>query len=90
VRTTDRLFVSYETGEHELYDLVADPAELENLAGSRPALEAHLGTTLRGLCDPPPPGFRNGGGPIVVFVALAATLALAGVARWSLTAMGRG
>ena len=89
VRTTDRLFVSYETGEHELYDLVADPAELENLAGSRPAFEAHLGTTLRGLCDPPPPGFRNGGGPIVVFVALAATLALAGVARWSLTAMGR-
>ena len=89
VRTTGRLFVSYETGEHELYDLVADPAEVENLAGSRPALEARLGTTLRALCDPPPPGFRNGGGPIVVFVALAATLALAGVARWSLTATGR-
>jgi N-acetylglucosamine-6-sulfatase len=89
VRTKDRLFVSYETGEHELYDLVTDPAELDNLAGSKPALEARLGTTLRRLCDPPPPGFRNGGGPIVVVVALAATLALAGVARWSLAAMGR-
>jgi arylsulfatase A-like enzyme len=89
IRTPNQLFVRYETGERELYDLISDPAQLENLAGSRPALEARLETTLHGLCDPPPPGFTNGGGPMMVVVALAATLALAGVARRDLRRTGR-
>jgi arylsulfatase A-like enzyme len=89
IRTPNQLFVRYETGERELYDLVSDPAQLENLAGTRPALEARLETTLHGLCDPPPPGFTNGGGPMMVVMALAAALALAGVARRGLRQAGR-
>lgn len=30
LRTRDRLYVEYSTGEHELYDLVADPFQLSN------------------------------------------------------------
>ena len=89
IRTPNQLFVRYETGERELYDLVSDPAQLENLAGTRPALEARLETTLHGLCDPPPPGFTNGGGAMIVVVALAATLAAAGIARSGLRRGGR-
>ena len=88
IRTPNQLFVRYETGERELYDLASDPAQLENLAGTRPALEARLETTLHGLCDPPPPGFRNGGGAMMVLVALAATLAVAGTARSGLRRTG--
>lgn len=33
LRTADRLYVEYATGERELYDLRADPNQLENLAG---------------------------------------------------------
>jgi len=33
VRTTEWKYVEYVTGEHELYDLVNDPYELENLFG---------------------------------------------------------
>jgi arylsulfatase A-like enzyme len=89
IRTPNQLFVRYETGERELYDLVSDPAQLENLAGTRPALEARLETTLHGLCDPPPPGFTNGGGAMMVLAALAATLAVAGTARSGLRRTGR-
>jgi N-acetylglucosamine-6-sulfatase len=89
VRTAHQLFVVYETGERELYDLESDPAELENLAGTRPVLQARLETTLNGLCDPPPPGFTNGGGPMMVVLALATTLAIAGVARMGLRRSGR-
>jgi N-acetylglucosamine-6-sulfatase len=89
VRTARQLFVVYETGERELYDLASDPAELENLAGTRPVLQARLETTLHGLCDPPPPGFTNGGGPMVVVLALATTLAMAGVARTGLRRTAR-
>jgi N-acetylglucosamine-6-sulfatase len=59
MRTSRYLFVSYETGERELYDLEADPFELQNLAGTEAGLEGRLDTTLRSLCDPPPPGFRT-------------------------------
>jgi N-acetylglucosamine-6-sulfatase len=59
VRTRDRLFVHYATGEEELYDLARDPWELENLASS-PDRRAEL-TSLRRrtkqLCRPKPPGF---------------------------------
>jgi N-acetylglucosamine-6-sulfatase len=74
LRTPRHLFVSYETGERELYDLESDPFELRNLTGTEPGLEAQLDTTLRSLCDPPPPGYRTQ-------MSLAATLlGLAGVA----------
>ena len=48
-------FVRYETGERELYDLIADPYQLENraedpgYAAQRSALEARL---LELLADP--------------------------------------
>lgn len=52
-------YVLYETGEEELYDLLADPYELENLASSE--RYAHLRDLLRErtarACSPPPPGF---------------------------------
>jgi arylsulfatase A-like enzyme len=59
VRTLDRLFVRYATGEEELYDLRRDPYELDNLAsdpGSRAELE-HLRDRAMELCRPQPPGF---------------------------------
>jgi N-acetylglucosamine-6-sulfatase len=90
VRTAHQLFVRYETGERELYDLESDPAELDNIAGTRPVLQARLETTLHGLCDPPPPGFTNGGGPLVVLLTLAGTLAMAGAARSVLRRTARG
>lgn len=33
VRTQDRIYVAYESGERELYDLAADPLQLDNLLG---------------------------------------------------------
>jgi N-acetylglucosamine-6-sulfatase len=60
VRTTRFMFVEYETGERELYDLRRDPYELRNLAGD-PAdarLVTQLHTRLVQLCSPPPPGFH--------------------------------
>ena len=59
LRTVDRLFVHYDTGEEELYDLRRDPYQLRNLA-TDPARRAELDelrarTKLR--CRPPPPRF---------------------------------
>ncbi len=51
-------FVTYATGERELYDLVRDPYQLTNVAG-RPASRstvAVLRKQLARLCKPPPPG----------------------------------
>jgi N-acetylglucosamine-6-sulfatase len=42
VRTSTHKWVEYDNGERELYDLVADPYELDNLAGTDPDLEAEL------------------------------------------------
>jgi N-acetylglucosamine-6-sulfatase len=59
VRTPTRIYVAYETGEAELYDLAADPYELQNRADD-PAFAGavkDLRGRLRQLCDPPPPGF---------------------------------
>ena len=56
-RTTNSLYVSYETGEEEFYDLVADPYQLRNVAAdpaARTALAANR-ARLKQLCDPPPP-----------------------------------
>ena len=59
LRTVDRLFVHYDTGEEELYDLRRDPYQLRNLA-TDPARRAELDelrarTKMR--CRPPPPRF---------------------------------
>ena len=50
-------YVQYATGEEELYNLAADPYELDNLAG-RPAfreLRHAQRVRLRQVCRPPPP-----------------------------------
>jgi N-acetylglucosamine-6-sulfatase len=58
VRTGNAKYVKYKTGEEELYDLVADPYELESKHAD-PAfadLRNQLHTSLVNLCSPPPPG----------------------------------
>lgn len=59
VRTRDRLFVHYATGEEELYDLARDPWELENLASIRGRGDelTALRQRAKQLCRPKPPGF---------------------------------
>ena len=50
IRTSTALYVEYESGERELYDLVTDPWELRNLAGrSDPALLARYSSWLAAL-----------------------------------------
>ena len=53
VRTGDHLYVEYDTGERELYDLSEDPHELENLLGpggdADPALVGRLEARLSEL-----------------------------------------
>ncbi len=59
VRTERFKYVAYVTREEELYDLVADPAELANRAED-PSLRAELlglRADVRRLCNPSPPGF---------------------------------
>ena len=53
------VLVRYATGEEELYDLVRDPHQMENVAGSARYEEQRgsLRARLRVLCDPLPPGF---------------------------------
>jgi arylsulfatase A-like enzyme len=43
VRTEEFIYVEYESGELEFYDLIADPFEMDNLAGS---LDAETLSTL--------------------------------------------
>jgi N-acetylglucosamine-6-sulfatase len=88
VRTARYLFASYETGERELYDLDADPFQLRNLAGTAPDLEGRLETTLRGLCDPPPPGFGPQMSLAATLLGIAAVLAVAAWARVLLARSG--
>jgi arylsulfatase A-like enzyme len=44
-------------GEQELYDLRADPSELDNVAASKPEVERRLRAQLAKLCSPTPPGW---------------------------------
>ena len=47
MRTEQWHYVEYETGELELYDVIADPYQLENLAGTvDPAILAPLADRL--------------------------------------------
>jgi arylsulfatase A-like enzyme len=79
VRSERWLYVRYTTGEEELYDLAADPFELENLAGvpsARSVLEDRR-ARLRALCSPVPPGFGDRAGtsvPLAVGVLVALVL----------------
>ncbi len=58
VHTADHVYVVYQRGVNELYDLRRDPGQLDNLAAHAPrGLEQHLRDRLRSLCDPAPPGF---------------------------------
>ncbi len=58
LRTATYKFVEYETGEREYYDLINDPAELQNLAGTQSAARLRtlseraraLGACRRGVC----------------------------------------
>ena len=47
VRTDAWKYTEYETGECELYDLVEDPYELENLADKRRYRELQAGLKIR-------------------------------------------
>jgi len=52
VRTTDRLYVEYDTGERELYDMRADPYQLESQHETAdPEFIAHLEEQLDELLD---------------------------------------
>jgi len=61
IRTADWKFVRYSTGEQELYDLAADPYELQNQASNPaspyPAEVAAMRAIEQNMCQPPPPGF---------------------------------
>jgi arylsulfatase A-like enzyme len=59
VRNKHYKYVEYSTGERELYDMIADPAELDSRHGD-PALEMarnQLRNRMLQLCRPSPPGW---------------------------------
>jgi N-acetylglucosamine-6-sulfatase len=63
VRDEDTTYVSYATGEEELYDLVLDPNQLDNMASDArysSELEA-LRLRVDELCQPTPPGYGEAG-----------------------------
>jgi hypothetical protein len=51
------MFAHYVTGEEELYDLVQDPWQLQNVVSARPVRADLLRTLTMSLCLPTPPGF---------------------------------
>jgi N-acetylglucosamine-6-sulfatase len=61
LRSPRYAFITYRTGERELYDLAADRYQLQNLAGrpGRAAMIARLRAQLARHCNPPPPGLKR-------------------------------
>ena len=59
VRTAQYKYVAYNTKEEELYDLVSDPYEIQNLAKKTAytTVKANLRARAQALCKPVPPGF---------------------------------
>ena len=59
VRTTTHKYIRYSTGEEELYDLVADPFEMQSKHADPAfaAIKASLRARAQSLCSPPPPGY---------------------------------
>ena len=49
VRTARYSYVEYATGEREVYDLEADPFQVEDLTGTMPEIEAELSARLDAL-----------------------------------------
>ena len=86
VRSQRWMYVRYTTGEEELYDLRADPYELENLAADpaeRQVLEGRRARLLE-LCSPVPPGYGDRTGtsvPIALGVFGALVIAEAVLSR---------
>lgn len=60
VRSAQFKYIVYSTHEEELYDLLADPGELVNLAREPGLRSTLLGlrADVRRLCNPSPPGFN--------------------------------
>jgi N-acetylglucosamine-6-sulfatase len=60
LRTRRELYVAYDTGEEEYYDLSTDPYQLDNRADDRRlrSRTATLRALLRRTCRPRPPGYR--------------------------------
>jgi arylsulfatase A-like enzyme len=60
VRNADYIYVEYNTGEEEVYDLQNDPYELQNVAsdGAYAAIKRKMHKRLLKLCQPPPPNFH--------------------------------
>lgn len=89
VRSARWKFVWYATGEEELYDVAADPFELENVAASAPNASVldEQRARLHELCSPPPPGFHDEGTPGVLVavgaLALLVVLEIVSVRRMS-------
>jgi arylsulfatase A-like enzyme len=59
VRNQQYIYVDYLTGEEELYDVQADPFELNNLASNSAyaTIKNTMHQRLVQLCTPPPPGY---------------------------------
>ncbi len=59
VRTTTEIYVVYQTGEHEYYDLTIDPFQIDNAADlpANAGRIAVLRERVDELCRPRPPGF---------------------------------
>jgi N-acetylglucosamine-6-sulfatase len=60
VRNRNFKYVEYSTGERELYDLAADPAELTSLHNdpAQQAVVSRLRDRMLQLCEPSPPGWN--------------------------------